>query len=677
MELPSPPAPSAAGVPGEARGGESPRTPGEGRWTLLKWLGRTFHGIALAVALAFLAVIVGIVYFLFDGSWQSILQFGAGFLASTSWDAVHNVYGASPAIAGTFITAGLALLIAVPIALGCALFMSEVAPRWLSRPLTYVVDLCAAVPSVVYGFWAFIVLVPIMRDSVQPWLDSIPGVGSGSASGATGFNILTATVVLAIMIIPTITAISREALRGVSRAHRESARSLGATRWETARLGVLREARGGIIAGIILGLGRALGETIAVAMVIGNIYLLPGTVFSPGTTLASWIVVNFNESTPGIERSAIIELALILLGITILVNIVARLMLRRWGGRESETTTHGDRIRARHPHGVPTLGPSPLTTTGPLAGPGASPGGWRQRVVANFPTRLRNRQFAQWAFVVLAGACVVAALVPFASVVYTAIQYGGAEVLRPSFYTSVPPLACNPSPAASCQTGGIGPQIQGTVIMLALGCLIAVPGGILGGIYLSEYGRGRFGRAVSFLADVMTGIPTIILGVFVFSVFLYFDHPGSLSALCGGVGLGVLMLPISIRASEEAFRSVSPALREAALAMGFPRHRVTVRIVLGSSKSSLVSGLLLATSRAAGDTAILFLCAGASSLWFQGLNYPTAAITPFIFNNFGSSYENLQAAAWGAALVLLAIMLIIGVGARLAVRSQHSGADTA
>jgi len=272
-------------------------------------------------------------------------------------------------------------------------------------------------------------------------------------------------------------------------------------------------------------------------------------------------------------------------------------------------------------------------------------------------------------------ACVVAAVVPFASVLYTAAQYGGSVVVMPSFYTSVPPQGCNPHPGVSCPVGGIGPEIQGTAIMLGLGGLIAVPGGLLAGIYLSEYGRNRFARVVSFLADVMTGVPTIILGVFVFAMFLYFDHDAALSALAGGVALGVLMLPIATRATEEALRTVPTSVREAALALGFPRHRVTVRVVLGCSRSALVTGMLLAASRAAGDTATLLLTAGGSSFWFQSLNTQTASMTPFIFNNFGSNYANLQTDAWGAALVLLAIMLAISLGARLAVRPLTESAE--
>lgn len=653
------------------------------RVRLLRWLGRTFHATTAAVAVGLVLLVAALLDVVTSGAWLSIQQFGPSFLTGTTWDAVHNVYGAAPAIAGTLVTSAIALVIAVPLALGVAIFLSEVAPLWLRRPLTYVIDLSAAVPSVVYGFWAFIVLVPLMQTTIEPGLGSITGGRFPFSPLTPGYDILTASLVLAVMVLPTIAAVSRESLRAVPRIHRESALSLGATRWEATRIGVLRPARRGIVAGVILGLGRALGETIAVAMVIGNIFILPGTLFSPGSTLASVIVNNFTESQPGLNRSAIIELALILLVITVAVNVVARGLLSRYDAEDgAERPSLRERLhlppytrhriaRARPEgaggEGVASFVPSPNVPTAPPE--------WRRRALAEAPRRILRRRAVQWGILALTAACVVAAIVPFASVIYTAVQYGGSAVVHPSFYTSLPPQGCNPRPGASCSLGGIGPEIQGTLIMLGLGALIAVPVGLLVGIYLSEYGRNRFGRFVSFLADVMTGVPTIILGVFVFTLFLYFDHDAALSALAGGVALGVLMIPIAVRATEEALRAVPSVVRESALALGFPKHRVTLRVVLGCARGGLVTGMLLAASRAAGDTAALFLTAGGSLFWFQNLNTQTAAMTPFIFENFSSEYLNLQTDAWGAALVLLGIMLVISLGTRLALPETDAAAE--
>ncbi len=302
---------------------------------------------------------------------------------------------------------------------------------------------------------------------------------------------------------------------------------------------------------------------------------------------------------------------------------------------------------------------------------------WWRSVAVGVKSRILRRRAFQWGMVALTAFCVVLALAPLTSIVLTAVRLGGTAVVHPSFYTLLPPLGCNPSPGYPCPLGGIGPEIQGTFIMMGLGALIAVPIGILAGVYLAEYGRNRLGRAISFFADVMTGIPTIILGVFVFVLFIYIYHDAALSALSGGVALGVIMIPIVTRASEEALRSVPTSVREAALALGFPRHRVSVRVVLGSARSALITGVLLAVSRAMGDTAALLLTAGGSSFYFSSFTTQTAAITPFIFVNFGSSYQNLRTDAWGASLVLLAIMLGISLVARLAVRGHADAAGAA
>jgi phosphate transport system permease protein len=651
------------------------------RIRLLRWLGRSFHAGTAAVAVGVVLLVAVFVAVLSNGAWLSIQRFGPSFLTGSNWNPDYGLYGAGPAIAGTLLTSGLALLIAVPIALGVAIFLSEVAPVWLRRPLTYVVDLSAAVPSVVYGFWAFIILVPLMQRTVEPGLGSLTGGQFPFSPVTPGYDVLTATLVLAVMIIPTIAAVSRESLRAVPRIHRESALSLGATRWEATRMGVLRPARRGIAAGIILGLGRALGETIAVAMVIGNIYILPGTLFSPGTTLASWIVNKFGDTAPGIDRSAVIELALILLVITVVVNVFARGLLWRFGEREEkEQPTGPSRAPIRFLHRTVVVAPeassgSPAASSDPASTFSSPDRAWRQRVRSGAPARILRRRAVQWGIIVLAGLCVFAALAPFVSLLYTAAQYGGSAVIHPSFYTSLPPQGCNPKPGSSCSLGGIGPEIQGSLIMLGIGALIAVPVGLLTGIFIAEYGRNRLAQSVSFLSDVMTGVPTVILGVFVYTLFLVFYHDAALSALSGGVALGVLMIPIAIRSTEEALRAVPSSVRESALALGFPKHRVALRVVLGCARGGLVTGMLLAASRAAGDTATLLLTAGGSSFFFQNFTSPTASITPFIYNNFGSSSLNLQTDAWGAALVLLGIMLAINLGARLSIRGGEDAAE--
>jgi phosphate transport system permease protein len=285
----------------------------------------TFVGV---VAVGILALVGVFVFVLLLGSNPSLLQFGPRFLFGRVWDPVHGIFGVAPEILGTLVTSAVALIIAVPLSVGAAIFLSEHAPGWLRDPVGYIVELLAAVPSVVYGFWGFIVLVPIMQGSIEPTLRHVLGwsfLFSGPPGGRG--DILTASVILAIMVTPTISAIARESLAAVPRDQREAALSLGATRWETTRISVLTYARTGIFGGIVLGLGRAIGETMAVTMTIGNKNAFSGSLLSQGQTLSSLIANEFTEATGNLYHSALIEAGLVLLLITLVVNIIARLMV--------------------------------------------------------------------------------------------------------------------------------------------------------------------------------------------------------------------------------------------------------------------------------------------------------------------------------------------------------------
>lgn len=256
---------------------------------------------------------------------------GLAFLTSSTWDPVANHYGAFPAIFGTLLTSLIALILATPLALGVAIFLSEFAPAWLRQPVGFFVDLLAAIPSVVYGLWGIFVLVPLIRDHIKPFLadtlhlDVLPIF----AGPAYGYSILAAGLILAIMVLPYICAVAREVLLAVPRSQREAALALGATRWEMIWGAVLPFARSGIVGGIILGLGRALGETMAVTMVIGNRHDVSASLFAPGYTMASLIANEFTEATQDIHLSALMAVGFVLLVITLVVNALARWLVWR------------------------------------------------------------------------------------------------------------------------------------------------------------------------------------------------------------------------------------------------------------------------------------------------------------------------------------------------------------
>jgi phosphate transport system permease protein len=278
------------------------------------------------VGLGLLALLLLFVSILYYKAQPSIAQFGIGFLWATTWDPVRGIFGALPFIVGTLLTAAIGLFIGIPLSLGIAIFLSEQAPSWARAPFAFVIELLAAIPSVIFGLWGALVLAPFMRSSIDPVLSRVGGpLFSGPFSGS---DVLTAGVILAVMVIPTISAISREALRAVPQSQREAALSLGATRWETTRVSVLTYARTGIFGAIILGLGRAVGETMAVTMTIGNVNRIPTSLFSQGQTIASLIANQFAEAGPP-ELHALVEVGLILLIITLLINIFARLLVWR------------------------------------------------------------------------------------------------------------------------------------------------------------------------------------------------------------------------------------------------------------------------------------------------------------------------------------------------------------
>ncbi len=309
----------------------------EGTTTLTikrQWLaGNIGDAIARAIAVGFGLSVVGLagllLYELVDRSWESITEFGLGFITSSTWDPVTKDFGAAPAIYGTLVSSIIALILAVPVSIGAAIFLSEIAPPWLRNPFSFLVEMLAALPSVVLGLWGIYVLIPWVRDFVEKstlgHLSFIP-LFSGPPFGV---GMLAAGLILSIMILPIITAISRDVMLAVPTSQREAMLALGATKWEVVSGAVLPYCRSGLVGAVILGLGRALGETMAVTMVIGKGYNITASLFQPASTAASTVASEFNEATYELYISALVELALILLAITLLVNIVARLLVWR------------------------------------------------------------------------------------------------------------------------------------------------------------------------------------------------------------------------------------------------------------------------------------------------------------------------------------------------------------
>ena len=291
-----------------------------------------FKWVAMFAAAMIVVLIVMVGWELYYGSRLAIAKFGAGFLWSSEWDPVLERFGALPFIFGTLVSSLIALLIAVPLGVATALFLTELAPLKMRQPIIIAIEMLAAVPSVIFGLWGIFVLIPWLRDSLFVWLKRFLGFLPLFQWPIYGLSMLAAGIIIAIMILPIVTSISREILRSVPNLQREAAYALGATRWEVLKIAVLSYARRGLFGAAVLGLGRALGETMAVTMVIGNRPQISASLFAPGYTLASVVANEFTEATTDLYQSALFEIGLVLFAVAILVNAAAQVMLKSMSG---------------------------------------------------------------------------------------------------------------------------------------------------------------------------------------------------------------------------------------------------------------------------------------------------------------------------------------------------------
>lgn len=299
---------------------------------------RLFRSILFIAAAVVLIIVGGMIAMMFDNSLPSIQRFGLSFLTGSEWNPAMDKYGALPFVYGTVVSSLMALLISVPISLGVAVYMTEQAPARVARPIAFLVELLAAIPSVVYGLWGIFVLAPFIREYLGAFLQDYLGFLPFFQGRLTGIGMLTGGIILAIMITPIVTSVVRDVLEAVPATQREAALALGATKWETTQV-VLVNAAPGIAGAVVLGLGRAIGETMAVTMVIGNTPQISLSLFEPAYTIASVLASNFADATGGMYLSALIEIGLILFLVTFVVNAIAKLLVM--GVRRREGTVGG------------------------------------------------------------------------------------------------------------------------------------------------------------------------------------------------------------------------------------------------------------------------------------------------------------------------------------------------
>lgn len=626
-----------------------------------------FFILALLAAVAIFLLIRGLPAFFGDG--ESVKSTISAFTGGE----VDNFWGfVSPLIFGTALTAFLALLLAIPISIGIALFIAFYCPKRFSGLVSSVVDLLAAIPSVIYGLWGGLVLVPSVfgaADAVSKVLGWIP-LFSGPAANPPR-TVGTVAIVLAVMVIPIITSVSRDLFKQTPVLLQEAALGLGATRWEMIRLAVLPFSKSGVVSAAMLGLGRALGETMAVLMILS-----PGRSFSfnlfkasQNQTIAANIAAQFPEADD-MGVSVLIATGLVLFVITFVVNFAARKIAAREpgqkgffaklfhrGNKSAHQSIEDSGISASEEH--PAI--SAVTT------------------ITRSSARARHR--LDVAMRVLIYLSLVVAVIPLVSVLWTVVSGGIAQFNWYFLSHNMKGVMGGLYPY-----GGILHAMIGTLEITGGAMLISIPVGIMTSVWLVEYAQGTKPHAVvSFLVDVMSGIPSIVAGLFAYSVFSILFGPGTVNGFVGSVALSILMLPTVIRTCEEMLLIVPGDLREAAYGLGVTKARTIWRIVLPTALPGIVSGVILAIARVIGETAPLLIAAGVITGTNVNLFSGRMMTLPvYVYDEYSQGLAQCtpqglalnppcvpqirMERAWSAALVLIILVLILTIIGRLITR---------
>jgi phosphate transport system permease protein len=637
---------------------------------------------ALAVGAAAIAVIfVGYLI------WQTVAQTGEvwttfgvwGFLTGTEWVPTpaqgDALFGALPFIYGTLMTSILALIVAVPAAIGIALATVVLLPKKLRGVVGGMINLLAAVPSVIFGLWGVTVLVPFLKPALEWLADNFGGLSIFGwhpfAGPVTSGSYLISALVLAIMVLPIITAIVREVLLTVPRDQQEAAYALGSTRWEMVRHSMLPWARSGIVGASALGLGRAVGETIAIALLLGNTPGIFTPLVGPGSTLASIIALQTGEAS-GLQLSALTALAVVLFVLAFAINAVARGIVRRSeGGKSSKggfvsravTGISGLFDRGGKDAAAESRTVSPEATAPPPPPPR------EPAVITGSASLSRSRRVRSGLGEGVVWFSLAFGMVPLILVIWQML-YLGLPAISGSFFTELPPTD------PSSFSGGISNALMGTLILMGIATIIAAPLGILTALFIRDVAKpgtwsGKVGSAVGFVVDILLGVPSIVVGLIVYlGVVIVVGH---FSAWAGGLALAIIMFPVVVRASDEVLALVPQAQKEAAMALGAPKWRTTMAVVLPAALPGIITGVLLGVARAGGETAPLLFTSLGNQFFSTDLNEPISAIPQLIYQRTiqVSTPASLQL-AWGAALVLVAIIFILNLGGALISRRSRS-----
>jgi phosphate transport system permease protein len=615
--------------------------------------------ILLICALAAVGIIFSILLFLFNESVPAFLKSGIDLIFGTSWHPeklLNNQapqLGGLPLIMGTLITTFGAMLIAVPLSIATAIFIAELAPPRLKSIAKPAVELLAGIPSVVYGFFGLIVLVPWLNDVFKP--------ESGYAKGW-----LAGSIILAIMAIPTITSVTEDAITSVPQNYKEGSLALGATRWQSISKVVLPSSLSGITAAIILGMGRAIGETMAVMMVVGNSPLMPDIAhpFTPVRTLTSTIALEMQEAPGGtIWQDSLFALAFILLIIILIINLIAYYVLKRLKEKHLATGSSYNKKHNQLPKifknliekikqyaKIIVLGITLLFILAIFGILAAVFIGIIYVIFSLVRKRISPKNAQRIAFGIISLSIIIVLI--FLGIILFDIVSNGIGAINWEFLTA--------SPQQAGRAGGIFPAILGTIYLAIGAIIIALPIGVCAAIYLTEYTKeGIITKIIRTCADLLNGTPSIVFGLFGLTLFIYiigFEK----SLLVGQIILAFMILPTIIRTTEEAIKSVPQSLREGSYALGATRWQTIRRVVLPPSSPGILTGAILGIGRAAGETAPIMFTAAIFTTRFAPSSFsnPTPAL-PYHLYILATGVPNSTQNQYGTALVLVIVVLLL------------------
>lgn len=571
-------------------------------------------------ACAFLAVVTVILIFVFTtySALPVFTDIGLADFFSFTWAPSEGHYGIMSLLAGSGLVTVGALAMGVPLGVGTAVYLVEIAGKRVRKLISPAVDLLAGIPSIIYGFFGMIIIRPFIAQ----------------LTGGLGFGALTAWFVLAIMIVPTITTLTIDALNSIPMGIREASYAMGATKWQTIYKVVLPAAKLGIVDAIVLGMGRAIGETMAVLMVVGNAPVIPDSIASPISTLTSQIALDMSYSS-GLHRSALFGMGVVLFIISATLVGIVRLISKKkrgWAMSDSvdttvDTTSSRERIKRALSHGK------------------------KGRINKDLSNKIMLGVFRAAAY--------ITTLVLVAIIAYVVIN--GLPHISLEFIFGWP--------QGVNAEGGIWPTIVSTVYVTALAMLICTPIAVLAAVYLAEYAKqGKVVELIRYAADALASVPSIVMGLFGYALFVEAMGLG-LSMVSAALALALLMLPIVMRTTEEAIRAVPRYIRWGAYGLGATKWQVVSKIVLPSAFGRIATGIVLAIGRAIGETAVVLYTMG------QAINLPISPLDsgrPMTVHLYLLANDGINMnAAYGTALLLMAIILAFNLFARFLSRKRR------